>query len=308
MAKFLKKVVFMLVPVLLFLVWLEMKARREDQNVLAIQRNLLYEQSDQIEGLILGTSQMKRAIDPAGLEPKTATLALSAGYLRTGVGLLEQALKVTEPKFVLFEFSAGYLDTWNVDKWQQQRKLFYYFGLPQSRQKLKDYFVMRSPLHRYLSPEPSGEEFNEYGFPLNLGNEKDAFASVNYDRDSIMLLRSTRRKIRQHNRGTLPQLRPLNEALLLDAIRWCRERNIHLVLLNPPKYYLYNQYLIDEHRQVQQDFIDKYVDGNYVHFWNFESWQEEEPRFFYNVTHLNYEGAQRFTEEVNRQVLALLGE
>jgi len=308
MAKFLKKIAYMLIPMLVFLVWLEIKARHEDQEVMAIQRDLLYEQSEEIEGLVLGTSHMKRAIDPAGLDNRTATLALSAGHLRTGVGLLEQALKVTQPKFVLFEFSAGYLDTWNTDEWQQQRKLFYYFGLPQGRQKLRDFIILRAPLHRFLNPEPSGEEFNEYGFPLNLGNEQDAFASVSYNPDSIMLLRSTRRKIRQHNRGTLPELRPKNEALLLDAIGWCRERGIHLVLLNPPKYYLYNEYLLDEHRRVQQEFIDQYVDDEYVHYWNFESWQEEEPRFFYNVTHLNYDGAQMFTEVVNRQVKALLSE
>ena len=91
-------------------------------------------------------------------------------------------------------------------------------------------------------------------------------------------------------------------ALLDDAINKCLARNVKVILLSPPKYYLYNDYMNHNKLIRRNDFFNKYKNNKDVFIWNYERKYEFQTKYFLNEDHLNLEGSKMFTNEINNKL------
>lgn len=306
MRPFLLKVMLILIPTGLFLAGLEAYARTRDNSDLRYKSEYFRANAGELRGLVFGPSHSWRAVDPAKLDYPTASLAFSGSAINTDFLVFRQALKKASPDFVLFDLSAAYLEKRNPAEFMNQRKLYYYFGVPNDQLTLRDHFLLRQPTHRVFEEPERERTFTERGFEYDLAEFKEQFKFLRFDTTRIANFISNQSKKQQHNRFSDGNY-AMNRELLGRLAALCRERNIKLIFWSPPKYFIYNDFLLDKHRQRRERALDGIVDGETVFFWNLERFGERDPTMFMNMNHVRPAGTARVAEELNRRLKAVIG-
>lgn len=302
MQKFLLKILFVLVPSLLFLAVLEWNTRRIDNSALAVRSAYFFQHYRQLEGLCFGSSLVAQSVNPAWLDYPTASLALSGSSLNVDYLLFKRANTLVTPRFVLFDLTVHLLNQYHSDAWIKMRKLPYYYGIKPEKRELKDYFLSGTPLYRSLRLSASNEKINEYGFSEDRSKQ---FKKLEYDHEQIV----QDKRIQKFLGNAEPfnaAINQINEDLLKEIITICRAQGTKVILYSPPKYYIGNdaaETLPDFARRAT--FLREVVDDENVFFWNLERMGERDPRNFANINHVSLQGAKMATEELNRRLKQL---
>ena len=237
----------------------------------------------------------------ARLHPKyfdytIATLAVPGSAPNIDYHFYEYAMRKCEPRFVIFDLSVGYLRKFNDRSWIEGRKLPYYFG--NFAGGIWSHFLSRYPLKEHFGAEEQ-EKYDRWGQPVEISAKKDIFARLSY-RDSLILQHSkTTYTFEKQQLPKDPKRLRSNTGLYRKIIEECTARGIKVVFVSPPKYHLYNSGINQDYEYERTAFLQDIVDNDYVYFLNYENALEKQSRLFYNVNHLNQEGAGIFSKELN---------
>ncbi|QNJ96720.1 hypothetical protein [Constantimarinum furrinae] len=303
MKKFVIKTILFFTPILILGIIVEISLR---ENTFSAKRNYIDSNADSIEVLILGSSQNFRAINPEFLTMRSAPLAHGESAINIDFKLFDRYFEsFPELHTVILEVSYHTLDDFRGYKWNKNHLFHIYYNLNNYKDKppFKDHFLLTSNFKEYSKKffksilNPEMQEYNRFGYPYKWLN-KSRFANLNYN-DSLIKKSSHTAYLNGRHFDEHIAYFDLNSERLDSLITVCNKRNIDVVLLSPPKYYLYNQAMNKRKLERRNSIFKKYMSHKRVHIWNFETKYEYETELFGNEDHMNSKGAEIFTKEIN---------
>lgn len=260
-------------------------------------------EGDTIEVLLLGSSQMKDAVNTAKLKTPAINLASGDQHHNTDFKLLNQ-LDFPNLKTVVLEVSYSHFELPHNsdDFWKNSIYLKYYgvngFG---RATYFKDQLVYLSHPHFYskklydhyvAKEDPAG--FNEHGFDTL--NFEGIFKDLNYDRTTIE--EKKRFKInKEENQDTFKT----NTELFYRMLDSLQARNLNVIVCSLP---MYESYLTQRNPNIlrRRDSILARLPSLYK---NVTILNKEEdilhfgPTDYWNQSHLNPDGAEKFTSLID---------
>lgn len=268
----------------------------------------LYKHQDSIELMVLGSSQNWRAINPEFLSQKTAQLAHPSSATNIDYLLFEKFFsQLPNLKCVIFELSYQSLESICTNTWPNNHLLLHYYGINNYGRKppLTEHFLIsanpKEYLKRYFTKQTKQKfgSYNEFGFIYAYPQSR--FKEHNFDKEEIKESSMTEYLKGRHQSESIENLNR-NRRYLDSAISRCLENNVKVILLSPPKYYLYNEYMNQDKLKRRNQFLDTYRKVPNVYIMNYELEYESEVEMFLNEDHLNPLGAELFTKELNYRI------
>jgi len=299
MKQFLLKTGLFFAPLLILTIWIEVSVRN---NTFRAKVECL-KNPEEIEVLILGSSQNWRAINPEYLDFKVAPLAHGVSSLDIDYLLFKKNFPLFKNlKAVIFEMSYHTLEDTRNAQWEKNNLFYIFYGINNYEKKppLKDYLLITSNTNEYIElflskRNKNFNDFNDWGF-LNTV-ENSSFENLNYDSTEIA---NNSYKYLQH-RHTKENIKNFidNKEKLLEMIAECKKHNVKVILLSPPKYYLYNQNNNITKLTRRNELIQEVTKDTVVKFWNYETFFQYDYYVFANEDHINIYGAFIFTNLLN---------
>lgn len=315
MKSFLIKTILLVTLIISGLFFLELESRKLDNSFFKVKKDYLYNNYDQLQGMIFGPSHIWRAINPEWLDYPTSSLAFSGSAINVDYKLFDQHKDAPALKFVIFDLSAGYKERVQSDAWIKAKKLYYYFGIKSNHFSLQENFYVRYPIWddiKRLSgeedmPDQNNLTTNQWGFVTVIPEQKNLFKRANFDKAIIEERGIGKRTINRHTLDRFDEsIAQFSEDKILDIITQCKSRRIKVIFVSPPKYYLYNQKLQKEHISRRAALLDNIIDDKDVFFMDLDKIFEDDPTYFYNVNHVNTKGAKVVTSRINEQLHEIL--
>ena len=307
MKGFLVKIGLFLFP-LLWVIPMEMSVR---QNSYQIKSKRAEARQDSVRIMLLGSSMSNKGINPEYVRPEMISLANDGSTLNLDRLLFDRYLE-TFPnlEMVIFELSYHTLEDRKPNTWNKNHLFLTFYGVNNYGKDpaLSEHFLMtsnpREYLKRYLTPEDKKDDsqFNAHGFVLN---SESRFAP--YDYDSIKIAETSLKEYMggRHEREQIDVYHD-NIRLLNEAIDTCLAKNIKVVLLSPPKHYLYNQRNKSAKVERLQNYLQEVRQREHVYVLNYDQDYQYQTELFLNEDHLNLEGSTEFSKRLSRELNTIL--
>lgn len=261
--------------------------------------------SKNFEVLVLGSSQMKDAVNPVWLSKPTLNLASGDQHHDTDFKLLRALLPgLPNVRTVVLEVSYSHLELPHngPDFWKNALYLKYYdVNCYERGTYFKDrlIYLSRPPffskkINEYYFQKKTTEAYNLYGFDTI--NFDGRFQKLNYDRTKIG--QAKRFKI---NLIPSEAIFHKNKALLLEILDYLDEQQIRVIICTVP---MYEGYLEKRNPSILQR-RNRTLDEIKTNYHNVVILREEENtthyqvRDFWNESHLNPRGAVKFSHTLN---------
>ena len=279
-------------------------------SVFKTNRAYIKRERDNFQTLVLGSSQMQSAVNPAEME---ATLNLASGdqHHDTDFKLLKAfQQRLPKLKTVVLEVSYSHFELPHngPDFWKNSMYLKYYDVNCYDRNTyFKDRLLYlsnpkvfsRKIVTHHIEKEQN-EVYNEFGF--NTNNYQGQFKDLGHDEEKIAAM--PRFKI-----NTEPNLAIFaeNSTLFYNMLDFLAEKDLEVVICKVPMYKTYhakkNPDILRRRDSILVDALDKYsnitlLDAetdtlNYV------------VKDFWNQSHLNPKGAKKFTAQLSEVIRSL---
>ncbi|WP_273447215.1 SGNH/GDSL hydrolase family protein [Neolewinella agarilytica] len=308
MRKFLIRVVLFVLPLIAFLSAVELSERN---NTFKAKSDWISRNENNIEVLILGSSQNWRDINPEYLSYETAPLAHGESAINMDFLVLEKYLNLfPNLKVVVFEIGYHNLEESKPSNWSKNHLFNIYYGVNNygKAPSIKEYFLVTSNPKEYIKrffTSDKNEKFgryNSYGFVTESPNT--LFEKLGYDSIKIEL-RAENYLMGRHVEEAI-DIYHENVRKLKKAIRSCLEKDIAVVLLSPPKHYTYNMNMLEDKLQRRNLVFEYYSNIENVFIWNFEREYEFDSQYFGDPDHLNPKGAKIFTKSLDSLFLKVI--
>ena len=266
--------------------------------------NYLGEEEDMIEYLVLGTSQMKDAVNPDWLSNPAINLSSTNQNHDTDYKLY-QGVKSRLPKLntVILELSYPQLENLHnsEDFWKNNVFLKYYnINCFDRRVWPHDRFIYLSnpsfyskALYKHYVSKNETEEFNGYGYDLN--NFSGIFNRNSYDESRIASLEFVIPTIESK------KLFKKNTEYLFMMLKTFSEDEMNVIIVTTP---LYKDYLVKRNPEIlsRRDSILNLIPKRFNNVTLFEK-ESDTTHYkvtdFLNFNHLNTDGARKFTKSLD---------
>lgn len=268
-------------------------------------------QSETIETLILGSSQIMSGINAEWLESPTLNLASGSQHHDTDLHLLKGMLpRLPKLKTVILEVSYShfelphngpnffknsvYLKYYDVncyDRYTYFKDEFIFLSNPSvySERLVEYYFDGKAPFN-----------FNAYGF--NYSDTYGQFAEKEFDEDSIAAMRSFKINLNPNL-----QLFQNNRKYFIEMLKYLQEKNLNVIICTVPMYYTYLEKRVPEILKRRNRVLDE-ISKSFPNVYILDA-EELGATFsvkdFWNQSHLSPSGARKFTAKVNEVLKAI---
>ncbi|GAB3668706.1 hypothetical protein GCM10028791_44010 [Echinicola sediminis] len=266
---------------------------------------------DNIELLFLGPSHFVYGLNPELLDLPTANLAEEGSAFNIDFLMVKRLLpELPKLKFLILDLSLGNLERWNQEDWFKNHLYYLFYGVKNFPPSWKDHFLLTSKYSHYRKIifrkiKVDKDRYNKYGFMTTRFNHEKHF-------NDLLLGNKKGKEVFKQQVNNITMLNESNYLrnieFLGEIIEKCRVRNIKVILLSTPKFHLINKSFEKIHYDRRNKILDQFIDNNQVQFWNCENTYQTDTSLFYDPIHLNVDGANKFTKEINRKILDLESE
>ncbi len=304
--KFVVHIIMFFIPVIMICITLELLTRNLPHRFAYIAQQIETEK-DNIEVLVLGSSQMKRAINPEWMEKPTTSLTAASQHHNTDFKIY-RSLRQRLPKLhtVVLELSYAHLELpHNTDDfWKNSVFLEYYkvdcFDRPTWFKDRLIYFsnpaFFSHAIHNHYLSSKKQHQFNKYGFEQD--RFEGLFSSLDYNEEKI---ENTKVKVyaKMHK-----DVFSSNSTYLLGMLDTLADDRMNVILVNVP---LYKSQLRKRAGAVVQR-RDSLIDVIAERYRNVRLLEVETDTLGFNVNdfinfnHLNAKGAKKFTETLEKLI------
>ncbi len=307
--RFLKYCLGFFIPVVIAYIVLEFLVLNIPINYKVIG-NYFNTNSNKIEVMALGSSQMKCGFNPAISEKSAINFASTSQHHNEDFHILKGTQeRVPKLKYVIVEVSYNHLELPHhpTDYWKNTVYLKYYNVNAFERSTyFKDKLVYISnprfysnKLMDYYFYKTDKSQLNEFGFDTN--NYEGAFKKLNYNESKIA---SHKFKIIKSEDAAIFKR---NTAYLFEMMDYSKAENLKVIVCTLP---LYKTYLKDRNPNIvrRRDSVLSIIKQKYS---NVILLDEEADTLnftekdFLNENHLNPDGGKKFTALVNRAIESL---
>jgi len=302
--KFLTYCLLFFIPVVLGYLVMEYLSA-ELPSVFKANKEYIQRESESIETLVLGSSQMKSAVNAGGLE-RALNLASGDQHHDTDFKLLQSfQKKLPKLKTVVLEVSYSHFELPHngPDFWKNSLYLKYYdVNCYERATYFKDRLLYLShpkvyseKIIRFYTEETPSEVYNEFGF--NTNNFEGQFKTLGHDEVKIAAM--PRFKI---NREPNPQTFTMNTALFYRMLDSLYLKDMNVIICKAPMYKTYlpqrQTDILRRRDSVLADVLQKYPN---VHLLDQETDTiHYEVNDYWNQSHLNPNGAKKFTARLKQ--------
>ena len=299
---------FLLIPV-------ELHVR---ENTFKAKSELIEEGKNEIELLLLGSSQLAHSVNPEFIRLKTASLAIDGSALDIDYLLFQKYFsQLKEIKAVVIELSYHSMFEIRGEAWAKNHLLLNYFQINNygTTPSVNQHFLISAQPQFYLRKllqelkYKGVSHYNKYGFidkPLDTAIHLPItrFRRLSYDEERIQWTsQDYLSKISHFSLSTEPF--EVN-AQRLRAIRdTCEKYQVQLIFVSPPKHQFYNQKMEEKKLEMREEFLHEMLSNKIVHFLNYETDFEKKTRLFDNENHMNIKGAEIFTKKISAHIDSL---
>jgi hypothetical protein len=269
-----------------------------------IKADYVKENKQNLEIMLLGSSQSWRGINPKYIDFKVAPLTNGGASFNLNYLIFKEYVdQLPNLKVVILEMAYHSPEYYLGDSYNKNNLYHIYYnvnnydsGMPLSDRTLltsntKEYlkiffekFNTKSYINEYgflRTPNPYGGRFHKLGFDsTEIANTSGAYLGERHAKNNLRAYGE-------------------NKANLEEIVRICKSKGIKLVLLSTPKYYLYNDNMIDKKLRRRNELVRSVRDNSEVFFWNYETGKAFDIRDFADEDHLNAKGAEKFTKMLN---------
>jgi len=303
MKKFSLKLVLLILPFVILFSSMEYYVQTE--STFSIKKKFLENNLSSIEVLVFGSSHNQNAINPEFLDKKTSNMAFGSQSISIDYFLLDKYLdQLPKLKIVLFEISIrSFYNDFDKSNWNGYiYSNLYNIDYKVDKSSLKKYSLVYSNLgffstifFDYCNPYKYKYEINKYGFITN--DFHDRFEKLNYD--SIQINRTYEIFHEFTNKDNLK----LNKVFVEKFIKRCVDRNIKLIFITPPLYKTYYSQIPNDAKITVDNFVKSLSVKYNINYYNYTYDKRFNIRDFKNDNHLNSNGAFKFCQIINKNIL-----
>lgn len=113
------------------------------------------------------------------------------------------------------------------------------------------------------------------------------------------------KRIQAHQKNLTPKRKRSNFTALLRIIDRLQQRNVHIVLVSPPHHESYWRHMPDDWTADLDEamtMIRQRFSQQALPWWDYRYWRSANTHLFYDGDHLNTDGAQLFTQTIDRRI------
>jgi len=259
---------------------------------------------DNIEVLILGSSQMKDGVDPSQLDKLSLNMASGDQHHNSDFKLMKGIIdRLPNLNTVVLEVSYSHFELPHNSKdfWKNSIYLkFYKVNAFERNTYFKDRLIFLShppffakKMYSHYIKKENQSTFNSFGFDTN--NYSGRFKDLKYHEAEIA---KTRFKI---NLNPDLEIFENNTQLFIKMIAFLKEKNINVILCHTPVYKTFLQKRLPEILKRRDSLISMILRENP----EIRSLNKEEDTIHYDVydftnqSHLNSKGAKTFSQSLN---------
>lgn len=305
--KFLKYSIWFFTPVILGYLIIELITLNLPMSYKSIN-SYLQNNKDDIQVMVLGSSQMKNAVNPAYLDKLTLNIASGDQHFDTDFKLLKELLpRLPKLKTVILEVSYShfelplngknfwknniYLKYYNVNAFERptyfKDKLIFISHPPFFSEKLNDFYVLKN----------NSEDYNRFGFDIN--NFSGTFKKLNYNKTEI-------KKISRFKINTTQNLLIYNNNTkqFFELLDFLKDKNLNIIIGKTP---MYKTYLQKRNLSIlkRRDSIINLLKKKNIGIILLDE-EEDTSKYkvnnYKNQSHLNPTGALIFTKKLNELI------
>ena len=302
--KFITYCIVFFIPVLIGYYCIEILTRNLPSRFKTNQ-SLIKNNKDSFETLILGSSQMKDAINPEWLDSPTINLSSSSQHHDSDYRIMKALIpNFKNLKTVVLEVSYSHFELPHngINFWKNPL-YFNYYGVDDYEYNLafSDRFIyLKNPslyskliYSNYILKDKS-DSLNEHAFYIN--NYSGLFQKLDFNEDEIS-------KVSLFKINTFEDLNiyNTNTQLFFEILEYLKNKNINIVICTVP---MYKSYLYRRNTSILKR-RNQFINTVKKEFPFIEMIAKEEDTINYSVqdyinhNHLNPDGAKKFTNELN---------
>ncbi len=306
MKKFIKKIIFFSLPLLICAALIE-AALRSIPNDYLFKKQYLDSYSSEIETLILGSSHSFYGLNPDYFSSRT----FNAGYIAQSLKYDYEILKKYKDIFYEIKtiilpisyFSLYYDLESDHESWRVKNYILYYDL--KSSSKLKNYSEVLSNkgstnIKRLINYYISGES--------NISCTASGYGKINNFAETVGLIETGKIAAKRHTKNNIyskANVKIFNQNILIlnSILDLCKERNIKVILFTPPAFHSYIKSLNNEQLNITvkttKEICSKYNNCIYKNLLNDENFTELD---FYDADHLSERGAEKLSRLINHKI------
>ncbi len=295
MKKFIKYLFLFSIPVLFFLVSVELYCRT--QTTFAIKKNYVEKNLKTIETLILGSSHSQNGINPEFLKAKSCNLAFGGQPIAIDYFLLEKYMdQMKNLKTILLEVSPHrFYNELNPNDWNGHiYSNLYDIDYKVEPYSVKNYSLVLADVNYFstifvdnLNPKIPKPKLNKFGFMTN--DFHDRFSKLK--NDSLQIENSFKMNNKFNNKINLKT----NTVFLTKIIEKCQKNSVKIILVGTPLYKTYNGNIPSNTKMQHQELLSTLSNKFDIQYYDFSNSKRFHLKDFKNDNHLNPYGAKKFT-------------
>lgn len=301
-----KRITYLILFCIVTIVLLECYVKISDSSGLRKKKDLIEKFGDNIDGFLIGASHMYRLVNAELMTGNVVSLALGGGGINVQHLLWQSIVKIRNPQYIVIELSCANLERKNTISWISKRKIPYYFDVD-TEFHFRDLWATRYPPWKYISGNTYGKNIGTYGFENNISTQKNDFLRIGYDEDEMISLIKSKNLFEIID--TIDQKTNFeNRKLINEILEHSANNDIRVFIITSPKYHLYNELMLDYHKDQLADYIQSIAHYKNVVYWDFSTLYENDAHSFYNLNHVMPETAEKFTEMLDFRIQKILHE
>lgn len=306
MKKFLYKVLFFLLPIVILFFAIEIYIRNSPNSFIT-KADYLNNNLDKIEVLVLGTSHSQNGINPKFFKRNTANLSYGSQDIQIDSALFfKEVPKLKSLKKVIFELDYHRMDIENDADFYRIPWYFIFYDVEVKPVSLINKFSLYSTNMTFfndimiadIKSNSKKQVINKYGFVE--ANYNNPFAISEYDsikiqKDSKVFLKNRHKEVSVENFNK-------NKSRIEAMITYCNNNTIEFIIVSSPFYYTYVENEIPTKKEKVKTFIDYLTKKYKVKHLDFESDARFHLKDFSNDDHLNADGAKKYSEILSKEI------
>jgi hypothetical protein len=302
MKKFIKRIIYFLIPILLFFICLEITLRKIP-NDYKYKSEYINKSSSQIETLILGSSHSYYGVNPYYMSPNTFNNAHVSQSLNFDYQILMSKSKDWK-KLKKIYLPISYFSFWSdlsngLESW---RSKFYYhaYDIDDNLSFQDKFFITQKftisirHFYNFIFKGKDLFQINDLGWGLGYDSKKSNNLQIS------ALSASKRHSINNIYSNDNKDIFSKNVWYLNQISNWAKTNGVEVIFFTPPAHISYINNLNPEQLSITRNTIsnisDKYDNCNYIDLMESSFFEKKD---FFDSDHLNEKGAKKLSELLN---------
>lgn len=309
MKKFITKLLFFLIPIILFFMGLELFVQN-DQNSFKTIAKYFNKNKANAEVLILGSSHHQNGLNPEFFNQNTINISYGAQDIKSDSALFFHNIKAMKNlKTVIFELDYHRMDIENNNDFYRYPWYYFYYDIEivpiKWYNKLSLYSSNPSFFNAIIKSKfdknYKKQNINKFGYVT--ANYEDQFKLMKYD--SVKIFSTANERLKDRHKELSHNAFVKNKERLVAIIKYCKINKIKICFLSTPVLKSYSDNKVKIKKNNMLNLINELKLKHNIIYYDFQDDARFNLNDFRNDDHLNVNGAKKYSIIINEVISKL---